>query len=91
MASTYKIKYKVEPEDATYQDMKFESTDVSIAKVDSNGIISAISSGSCIIKIKSEKYNIERELSVNVSDNPPLSIYVNTNSNKRVNIYAKPR
>lgn len=48
------IKAKVYPEDATYRNVTFESSDTNIVKVDENGYLEGVNNGIAIITIKSE-------------------------------------
>ena len=49
--STYQLTWEITPSDAVNKNVKFESSNSSIASVDSNGVITTVSSGTVIIKV----------------------------------------
>lgn len=62
---TFKINAYVEPEDASNKNIKYESSDTSIATVDENGNVTACSSGEVIISaISEENSNAKSECKV---------------------------
>lgn len=62
-----KTKYSVYPADALITDVGFASSNPSVASVDENGLITAISGGSAIISIMStDGSNVKAEISVKV-------------------------
>ena len=52
-SKTYTIEPKIKPDNATNKKLEYSSSDLSVAKVDSNGHITAVSSGSCVITVAS--------------------------------------
>lgn len=51
---TKKIKYKLNPENATNKKVKFSSSNTKIIRVDSNGIVAAIKKGIAVVTITTE-------------------------------------
>ena len=64
--STFVIKPIFYPEDASNQNVTYSSENESIAKVDSTGLITAISEGNTKIIVKSADGNITKEIAVTV-------------------------
>lgn len=63
---TYQIEYTVLPDDATNKKVKFTSEDENIAKVNSDGKISAIRNGQTKIIIETEDGKQREEIDVNI-------------------------
>ena len=63
---TFTVKPIIYPEDAVNKDCTFESDDPTIAKVDKNGVITAVSDGIAFITVKSKEGNAVEIFYVNV-------------------------
>ncbi|MEE1319942.1 MAG: Ig-like domain-containing protein [Acutalibacteraceae bacterium] len=50
---TYQFKAKVGPENATFPELKWTSSDTKVAKVDSNGLVTAVGKGKAVITCSS--------------------------------------
>ena len=66
IGDTIKINPKIYPEDANNKKVVYESENENIAKVDENGVITAISEGETNIKVKTEENNIEKNIKIKV-------------------------
>ena len=60
------LEVKILPENATDKTIKYSSSDTSIAMVDESGTILGLRSGNAIITAYSEKYNIKKEIKIQV-------------------------
>ena len=60
------LEVKILPENATDKTIKYSSSDTSIAMVDESGTILGLGSGNAIITAYSEKYNIKKEIKIQV-------------------------
>lgn len=66
---TFQIELTFTPAEATIDEAIYESSDVAVAMVDKNGLVTAVADGECTIKIVSKSNKIERELRVHVGLN----------------------
>lgn len=60
------LEVKILPENATDKTLKYSSSDTSIAMVDEEGTILGLRSGNATITAYSEKYNIKKEINIEV-------------------------
>ena len=60
------LEVKILPENATDKTIEYSSSDTSIAMVDESGTILGLRSGNAIITAYSEKYNIKKEIKIQV-------------------------
>ena len=77
--STYKLSVTFTPDDATYKDVKWTSSDESVATVDSNGIITAVKEGMATITCTSAYGNFTDKCTVSIKI-PVSSIVLDKNS-----------
>jgi len=61
---TYRLEYLVNPEDAIIKNINYTSNDISIATVDENGVITAISDGTTVITVTINGVSAECKVSV---------------------------
>lgn len=66
VGDTYKLKATVLPEDATKKTVKWSSSDPSVATVDENGVITAVSIGTAVIKVRTDSSGKTAECTVRV-------------------------
>ena len=66
IGDTIKINPKIYPEDANNKKVIYQSEKENVAKVDKNGIITAISEGETNIVVKTEENNIEKNIKIKV-------------------------
>lgn len=62
------LEVAVTPSDATFTDFKWTSSDETVAKVNSNGIITAVAAGKTVITAKQEENNITLNCTVTVTE-----------------------
>lgn len=55
VGESLELKVSVVPEEATFKDVVYSSTDTSVATVDENGVVKAVGAGSANIKVESAK------------------------------------
>lgn len=67
-ADTMDLKVRVYPEDVTNKELKYESSDESIATVDKNGIVTGHKDGKVTITIKAVQGDAERKINILVFD-----------------------
>lgn len=82
---TYQVVYNITPENATNKSVTWSSSMNSIATVDANGIVTAISEGSTVITIKTEDGELQDMINVVVS--PITSVEL---SDENIKIYPNP-
>ena len=70
--STEKLNATITPSDAENQKIKWNSDNMAVAKVDNNGLVSAVGKGTTVITATSEDGSYTATCEVNVS-NPPLT------------------
>lgn len=63
-----KIKPIFKPVDATFKDVEWSTSDSSVAKIDENGTVTAVSSGKAVISCKSVRNGIVGNCTVNVRE-----------------------
>lgn len=63
---TYTIKYSVSPKNVTVHNFEYHSSDTSVAKVDSKGVITAVKPGKAVIKMTARNGNVSDKVTVNV-------------------------
>lgn len=83
----------VMPENATYRNVNWTSTDISVAKVDSKGEVTAVGNGTCYI-VASSKSNstVTAKCKVTVTSNPATSenVIINEIMAANVDVYMDP-
>jgi hypothetical protein len=67
---TEKLSVMISPSDATNQSVKWSSSNPSVASVDSNGKVTAVSGGSATITVTSEDSSLSATCSVSVTADP---------------------
>ena len=67
----YQINYTAVPDYVEIRDLVFTSSDSDIATVNNNGLVEAVTSGTATITLSSEKYNMTKTITVNVSEGNP--------------------
>ena len=72
----YDVTVEYNPSNSTYKGINWESSDESIATVDSSGRISAINAGSCVITGSSDTYS-DKKVQINVVVKERLSSVIN--------------
>ena len=82
---TYQVGYSITPENATNNSVTWSSSMNSIATVDANGLVTAVSDGTTIISVETEDGGFKDELSVVVSPTTSVEIY-----EKDIKIYPNP-
>lgn len=76
---THQIKWKVLPEDATYQQVSFQSRDEEKARVDENGLITALKEGETAITITSvDNPSVHTEIVLDLFEEYKLHASVDT-------------
>ena len=66
VGDSFIVRPTIFPEDANNQNVIYSSDNKEIAKVDSTGIITAVSKGSTMITVQTEEGNIKREIQITV-------------------------
>lgn len=81
---TYQFKAEVGPEDATFPELKWTSSNTKVAKVDANGLVSAVGKGTAVITCQSKDNPM-------VKDSHTVKVYVYptgvTLNKKSVSVY----
>ncbi len=67
---TEALKVTISPSDATDKSVTWTSDDPSVAKVDSKGLVTAVSAGSTVITVRSEDSSLTASCSVSVTADP---------------------
>ncbi len=70
LGDIYKLETKVLPEDSTYKDLTYESSNIEIASIDDNGNIIANAIGQVTITIKDYKENVLKSFDIEVKKIP---------------------
>lgn len=76
---TFLLKATISPADATNQNVKWESSDSSVADVDQNGLVGALKEGTAIITVTTEDGNKKAHCVVTVKANTVAVISVSLN------------
>ena len=76
---SYQLKATISPADATNQNVKWESSDSSVADVDQNGLVGALKEGTAIITVTTEDGNKKAHCVVTVKANTVAVISVSLN------------
>lgn len=70
LGDIYKLETKVLPEEATYKELTYESSNIEIASIDNNGNIIANAIGNVTITVKDYKENILKSFSLDIKKIP---------------------
>ncbi len=92
-SETYTLGYTILPEDATYDKVSWSSSNTSIATVSEDGVITALSTGICIITAKTiDGSNLSSRCVVTVKNSKPTSenIIINEIMASNVDVYLDP-
>ena len=92
MGETFQLTATVLPEDATYQKVMWTSKNESVATVDANGLITAVSKGSTVITAYDYEWNALAYCQVEVIRNDPSSanVIINEIMPSNVDVYLDP-
>lgn len=76
VGDTMQLKASVSPDNATYQNLTYKSSDKKIVKIDDSGTIKAVGIGSAKITVLQKESGVKSEITVKVSEILPKSICV---------------
>ncbi len=82
---TYQVVYNISPENATNKSVTWSSSENSVATIDANGLITAVSAGNTVITIETEDGKLQDMLNVVVT--PLTSVEI---SDDNIKIYPNP-
>ena len=80
IGSTEQITPSFNPSNATYKAVSFTSSDSNIATVDANGVVRGLKEGTAIITVSTKRENIKANITINVKNNPSVSVSLSTSS-----------